>query len=267
MSFPLNLLLLLSVSVAAALLLLLAVRRHPQAGRLRETNDIAGYYFTILGGLYGVFLGFMVLVVQTRFDQAETLTEQEATAATTLFVMAGGLSEPYRNTLRSDLTQYVSEVADREWPILGGGGYQAPEAFQTFLRLYETVGRMKPRDSREQSVVSEALSRLHQIHETRRLRLLANRKTLPFVYQGVLIGGAILTVVSTALFGVERFGLHALKTALLTALICLMLFAIHEVDRPFRGEIRVSVEPFRRARLFFGEIRTQEAGRFVPTED
>ena len=245
-------------------MLLFLVRRHPASKRLRETNDIAGFYITILGGLYGVFIGFMVLVVWTRFDQAETTIEQEVTAITSMYLMAGELPDANRIAIRTEIEQYNRIVVNDEWTVMAKGTYHSEEAFRKTIHLWQDIGKIEPRTARDQVIMDQILTKMGQVNESRQLRLLSNQKHLPAVFWIVLIGGAILTIGSTAFFGVEKFPFHALKTSLLTILICLTLYAIKEVDDPFHGAIQVSSEPFERSELFFAEIKAQEMGRPSP---
>jgi len=246
------------------LLFLILVRAHPSAKRLRETNDIAGFYITIVGGLYGVFLGFMVLVVWTRFDQAETITEQESTSITNVYMAAGNLPDRNRTQLRTDLEEYTRLIANDEWSVMASGGYHSEKTFRKLINIWQDIGALRPKDNRESVVMDQIMSQMNQADDNRRLRLLSNQKHLPTVFWVVLIGGAIITVGSTAFFGVEPFNFHAFKTALLTTLICLTLYAIKEVDDPFRGPIHVSADPFERSNLFFAEIKAEELGRRSP---
>jgi hypothetical protein len=60
----------------------------------------------------------------------------------------------------------------------------------------------------------------------------------------MLIGGAIITVTFTYLFGLDNTGAHALMIAALAAIIGAILFMIQATDYPYSGDVRVQPTPF-----------------------
>ena len=96
-----------------------------------------------------------------------------------------------------------------------------------------------------------ALSQLTGLTEHRRTRLLQGTYRLPAIFWCVLLVGAVLSVVSSALFGSSNAKLHALQVVFVTLMVTLILLAIADVNRPFAGWVHVSVYPFERARSTF----------------
>ena len=78
----------------------------------------------------------------------------------------------------------------------------------------------------------------------RRERLLASHDPIPPALWIVLIGGAMITIGFTYLFGLENINAHSVMVALLTVLIVSILFLIKAIDLPFTGDPHVTPEAF-----------------------
>ena len=62
----------------------ISIRRWIGLERLSVNNEVAGFKFATIGVLYAVLLGFAVIVVWQRFNDAENAVAQEAGAAATI---------------------------------------------------------------------------------------------------------------------------------------------------------------------------------------
>jgi hypothetical protein len=81
----------------------------------------------------------------------------------------------------------------------------------------------------------QGLTRVHEVSDARRLRLLEVNQGLPVVLWVVLIGGGVVTVCFTYLFGLKNNWAHVLMVAALTLVICGILFTITTLEYPFAG--------------------------------
>jgi hypothetical protein len=100
-------------------------------------------------------------------------------------------------------------------------------------------------------MVDHALSELSSLTEHRRTRLLQSTYRLPTIFWLVLIAGAIIILISAALFGAKSVALHSFQVASLTLLVTLVLLAIGDVNRPFQGWVHVGNYAFIRAQQEF----------------
>jgi hypothetical protein len=77
------------------------------------------------------------------------------------------------------------------------------------------------------------------VSDARRLRLLEVTQGLPTVLWVVLLGGGVVTVSFTYLFGLKNNWAHALMVAALTLLITGILFTIGSLEYPFAGQAQI----------------------------
>jgi hypothetical protein len=95
------------------------------------------------------------------------------------------------------------------------------------------------------------------VSDARRLRLLEVSQGLPVILWIVLIGGGVVTVCFTYLFGLKNNWAHALMVAALTLVIFGLLFTIGTLDYPFAGQGAVQPTAFEEVLRSFEE----ESGR------
>jgi hypothetical protein len=69
----------------------------------------------------------------------------------------------------------------------------------------------------------------------------------------VLVGGGVITVCFTYLFGLKSNWVHALMVAALTLVICGILFTIGAFDHPFAGQVRIEPTAFEEVLRSFEE--------------
>jgi hypothetical protein len=100
-----------------------------------------------------------------------------------------------------------------------------------------------------------ALSELSQLTLHRRARLLQSTYSMPSIYWCVLLTGGALTVLSVSMFGSANSRVHFMQVFSLTLLITLVMLAIADVDRPYRGWVHISSHAFERAEQTMHEVR------------
>lgn len=245
MNVPETLLLFTVVPAAAAAALHYVFRKVVTPDYLIDHHDVAGFLIAVVGVVYAVVLGFVVVTVWVSFDSAQRTADLEASDAAELFTLARAFPEPAKSDLEHSIANYAFEVRDREWPLLASGN-QDRRARQIYLTAVEEI-MLAPHA--HTSMVDEfarvplqerALATLHDLSVHRRERLIDTSTQLPNVLYFALFGGGILVVAFGFLFGVEKVKLQLTMTALLTASMGLLLGVILCLDKPYSGAVRVS---------------------------
>lgn len=211
---------------------------------LRESHNAAtGILFGALYVMYGVMVGFSVYLVANQYDIAQKTVEAEAGNVEEIHRLAGGLPEPERREIRDLTESYGRAVVEEGWPLMEQGRL-SPRAEKLSDELREKVVDLDPGTAGEQAIYSQVLTLVQQLGENRNLRLLEAREGIPFILWFVLIGGGIITVALTYLFGMKTFWLHVVTVAALAMIIALILYTIHALEYPFDGTVKVDPEAF-----------------------
>jgi uncharacterized protein DUF4239 len=209
-------------------------------------NDLIGWQLSILGTTYAVILGFMLYAVWTNFGAADLNVDLEASSLRNLYRIADGLPDQQRSELQNEARAYADAVVNHEWPEMDNG--QLPnESHAINGNMWKTLMSANTTSSSQIVAEDHALSELASLTEHRRIRLLQSQASLPGILWFVLIVGGVLAISSSCMFGAASSALHGLQVFAFSLLILLVLLAIADINRPFRGSVHVSVFAFQRA--------------------
>jgi hypothetical protein len=217
------------------------LRRYLGIERLKINNEVAGFKFAVVGVVYAVILGFATVVTWEKFRDAEAAVLQEAGALTALGRLSIGLEQPAAENIQQQLHDYALAVIDDDWPAMNAGHY-SHKVTQSLDHLYAAVIVHETHGS-EQAILSEMFYQLDQVTQARRSRLGSADGIIPGVIWGILIGGAVVTVLFTFFFGSASLLAQVMMNGLLSFLVFVALWVIAEINFPFTGPVHVTPEP------------------------
>ena len=227
-------------SVAGALL----VRRWASVEVLERHNEVAGFIYAVIGVLYAVVLGFTAVIVWQRFDEAQATVGKEANVLGDLYRDAQAFPAEIRQEVETNLRSYTKIVVEKEWPAMAEGK-ASDEAHDALNRIWQVYYRFKPQNDFERVWYSESLTRLNQLGDQRRSRLLSSQMSgLPAVTWGVLIGAGLITIGFSFLFGTRNALAQVVMTAGLAMTIALVMLSIVALEQPFSGITRIGPQAF-----------------------
>jgi hypothetical protein len=150
--------------------LMLLSRRRLGVDRLQLNNEVAGFKFAVIGVLYAVLLGFVVIAVWENFRNTEVAVRNEAKAITDLNQLAYALPEDSGSSIRNPLLDYADQVRHSEWPAMAGGK-PSHTASLALAHLTQSVFDLKAEDFRGLALYQQALRLLAAIEDNRAERL------------------------------------------------------------------------------------------------
>lgn len=245
MQLWIGLILTIALAIMLTLGIVILVRRSRRFPAMRGTTDVEGFYITAIAALYGIVVAFMVFVVWTRYYEALETVEHEATALGDIYQMSAALPPPFAEQMQEACLDYAEYMIDEEWERMASNtmGNRPVREVQRIWALSNAMNQQTVTDSVLRDHITTSIARLTSL---RRSRLLQSRTGLPTVLYILLIFGAIITLALASVFATEDFRSHAIKAGALAALIALLLFTVHSLDRPFQGPERVTPEAFER---------------------
>src|SRR6516164_4439051 len=89
-------------STVVAVAGMLFVRQRFALDELRSHHEVAGYLLSVVGTLYAVLLGLVVVDVHSKHQQARMMEETEASAIADLFHIVNAFPDKPRNTIQQD---------------------------------------------------------------------------------------------------------------------------------------------------------------------
>jgi hypothetical protein len=111
-------------------------------------------------------------------------------------------------------------------------------------RFQATLDKFEPASEGQKLLHGETLRAYNLLIQARRLRLDAVGTGLPKVMWAVIVFGAFISLSSSFFFKVEDARLHVVEVLLLAVFIGLVIFMVLSLDRPFRGDLGISAEPY-----------------------
>lgn len=254
-----SLLLLSASSVALAMGGLWFTRRNVSHEILMEHHDVAGAMLSVVGALYAVVLGLVVVGSITKFEQARTTVEQEANALRDIFFLSEGLGAERSRNIEHLCIKYAKQVCDDEWTLMSLG-QRSPKVDRTFEGLIHEIVEFRPINDGESNVQQSLLSELNNVGDSRAFRTVLSTPSFDPIIWSVLVFGGIVLVVFTYFFGVENLKLQLLMTGLVTVVLVLNMLIVAMFAYPFSGDVRVWPKPFK-ADLSIFEGSQPEVGK------
>jgi hypothetical protein len=251
------------LSVALSLLVLWIIRWTIPHETLTPHNEVSGFVYAVIGVVYAIILGFAVITVWEHYNDAQSNAQAEANAVANVYRVASGLPEPSRQEIQTAALAYASTVVDQEWAAMSAGNAPVEQAVADIDALWSSFDAVTLTTSTEEALYAEGLAQLADLSGLRRERLEDNNAALLGIMWGVVIGGAILTVLFPCLFGVESGLVHSLIIGTLAASIGLLILLTYDLNYPFRGDVTIEPEGFRRVLEQFGSGGRSTFVRFV----
>jgi len=225
---------------------MLICRRTWGTSRLSLNNEVAGFKFSVIGVLYAVLLGFVVIVVWENYRSTEAAVRNEANAVLDLNQLSYALPEDSGSAIRKRLIDYTEQVQRSEWSTMARG-YPSSIAADALAHLTHSTLDLGTGDVRELALYQQALRLLAVIEDNRSERLDSANGSVPPILWLVLVTGAMITLGYPAFFGTPNVIAQTAMTAAMAALVALALLPALLLDYPFTGEVRISAAPFDQA--------------------
>jgi hypothetical protein len=241
---PISFLLVSSVTTFVALAGLYFVRKKYSAEVLKENHEVAAIIFNAFGLFYGVMLAFVVFVTWNGYDEATKNLQLEANEADDIFHITKAFPDPSGRIIQQGLLDYMATVYNDELKQMSQGEISL-HSNRGMAKLITVFYQMDDKSIPNRELYAEALKRLNNLAQYRRLRIFAGNDTVPPVVWLVLLVGSVITVSYTYFFGMKNIKAQYMLTATLTVTITLILFLIYVLDHPFTGTSKVSAEPLK----------------------
>lgn len=231
------------IAVAAAIAGLLFVKRFLRSVEDESHNEVAGFFYSAVGLVYGVILAYVVVVVWQQLDRSSDIAQEEANKVAGIYNLATHFAEPDRIVVQRLAREYAESVIRDEWPTLAEGKSH-PETARLANDLRNAIGTLRVETPRDQVLYDQALDRYHVMSVNRRSRILQSRTELHPVMWVTLVGGGMLTIAFTYAFNLKSRRFHAALIAGLTVTITSIVYIISIADVPFRGDVTVTPDAF-----------------------
>ncbi len=225
----------LAVSAGIAIGIVIATRWLVRIGLgLGNTSDGV---LRFIGGLYGLTVGFVLVISMQSYKDAEVAARAEANALRSLSRAAVAFEPIFRDNIGHQLVCYGRFVVDDEW-ISMKSGQESELVSEAADQLSNSLGNVAADGGYAPSVVAFSLEQSRMLLESRNKRLFAASTQLPKVFWLFLIGGAITIIVLTSiLISNQHFPSHIVLVLAMTIFVVAALSLVRIFEQPFGGGI------------------------------
>jgi hypothetical protein len=234
---------------------MLAARKFVPLDKSQLNHEVAGYLLGVVGTLYAVLLGLVIVDLQSKYQQAAMMAETEADAAADLFHLADSFPEKQSQALQETLYNYVTIIMEKEWNEQSGNRSEASTL--PLRHMWSLLNAYEPVSNREQQSYSQALVELTQLADSRRYRIVVSAGAVPPILWVVLVSGGVLTVLFTYFFSVESLHAHIIMTTMLVTCLSLNVLLVVLYSNPYRGDLKVQPQGFAYDAHAFSELLQQ----------
>jgi hypothetical protein len=236
-------LLLVGLAALAAVFLELAARQFLSFEFRRRHNDVAAAVFSVIGVTFAVLLAFVAMLAWEHFSRAKAASYAEAALVLDVYNASIGFADPEMSLMRDDIIGYIETVVSVEWPAQAEG--RTVDRGTAYLKKLNSIAiGLKPSGVADGNLQALLLQSLTRLWDARQERLLAAETTIPAIVWIVTLIGGGLTIAFASLLGVPSLGMHLAMSAALAISGALVLILIIALSNPFRGDFRVSTQPF-----------------------
>ncbi len=229
---------------------MLVVRRRVGVETLSSYHEVAGYLLSVVGTLYAVLLGFVVVDALEHTQELRVLVDQEASDLCNIYLCSNGLPNRKKVTIRSLCDQYADAVINEEWQAMQRGKYSV-SAFKSVWSLWKEITTYTPETESEKALHQQLLSEICSMTQNRRTRIVSAGHGMNPLMWTVLIIGAIFTVMFTYFFGVKNLRAQILMTVLVSLTLSLNVLLVFIFGSPFAGELAIQPDSFKLDRMIF----------------
>jgi FtsH-binding integral membrane protein len=224
---------------------LLFVRRRvlPRLRVDASDSEFTGAMLQSIMVFYGLAVALIAVSVWQTYSDTSKVVSEEATALAALYRDVSSYPDSVRPQLQNELREYTRYVIEEAWPLqrrgkVPAGGVERMNRFQATLVSFEPITES------QKLLHGETLHAYNGMIKARRLRLDAVNTGLPGVMWAVIVLGAFIGLSASFFFRVEDPRLQGTQVLLLATFIGLIIFMILALDRPFRGDLGVSADPY-----------------------
>lgn len=221
--------------------ILFLVRRRCGIESFKVNHDATGAIFNVIGVLYTVLLAFVMVTAWERYTRLTEYCETEGNKVADLHRDSYMLPGAVQYRVREALIGYARAVEQKEWECMNRGE-DCPEADAAIDNLWQVYYSVKPRTDTEKIWYAEAVDKLNDLADYRRLRLVSSKTHINWVMWILLCVGGVMTLGYMNFFGMESFRIHLTMTVSMAAMLILILFIIYSLDNPFWGDPHIAPE-------------------------
>jgi hypothetical protein len=219
------------------------IRRRAPSLADGKHNDAAGFLGSVVGIIYAIIAGFMIITLWEQYVTAGDTVQNETVSLRDVVQFSGAFGPAAEGEIRQLVVRYAKSVATVEWQTMAKGE-GSPVAQHDFDELITAIQSLAVHNSTEEAFLSNILTQVDEVGSQRQQRLELSGQNIPAILWLGAILSSVVTLGFCLLFGIKSAWLHYIMVAGVTLLIGATLVLILVLEYPFIGTVAVRPTPF-----------------------
>lgn len=215
---------------------LLIVRKKFTRQQFESCHEVGGFLLSVVGTLYAILVGLIVVNSQGKVDAASQMAVAEANMLSNIYHLSNTFKEPARSRIHKHIYDYAVAAVNQDWSLVEEG-LEKEATIPAYQALWKEVTHYVPREDNESQCYSTMLGNIQELSEARKYRMVAARGGLSPVLWSVLIAGGAMIVLFTYFFFVESLFAQVIMTAFVAVFLSLNVYLIYICQNPYRPEL------------------------------
>lgn len=201
-------------------------------------QNVGGTYMSLIGTLYSVILGMILVDASGNFVDAKRFVEQEAKAITGIYFAAQQLPSENKIGIQSSIRDYVEFILSRE---LDGMHDERSfsESSPLFINIWNAVKTVEPVTENQKAIYQSVIEHTKDALDNRRSRIAFSSLNVSWIEWFCLLAGGIINIALSFFFNLRNKTAHAIMTGMVTFMISINLYAIYMLSDPYSGFMEI----------------------------
>lgn len=236
MSSTLECLLIVGLSTAISVLGMHLVHKRVTRQTLESCHEVGGYMLAVIGGLYAILVGLIVVSSQAKVDAASQMAVTEANTLTHIFRLCHNFKQPGKEDIQSAVHEYAVAVVGQDWSKVEEGA-ETEETVKPYRKIWANVTSYVPEGENQTACYESLLDDLKQLSDARKYRMVGAKSGLSPVLWAVLIVGSVTIVLFTYFFFLENTFAQMMMTGCVAMFLSMNVYFIYLCQNPYRPEL------------------------------
>lgn len=208
-----------------------------------EHNEAASYLGSVVGVVYAIIAGFMVITLWEQYVTAGDSVQNETVSLRDVVQFSGAFGPAAQGKVRQLVVRYANSVATVEWQTMAKGG-GSPVVQKDFDQLVTAIQGLDVHNPTQEAFLSNILTQVDDVGKERQQRLELSGQNVPAILWLTVILSSVVTLGFCLLFGIKNALLNYIMVVGVTILIGASLVLILLLEYPFSGTVAVRPTPF-----------------------
>ena len=213
--------------------------------KIESCHEVGGTILQVLGTLYAVILGLIVLDAMAKFEATEMIISNESQSLLVVFELAEQFKIGGKGKVIQQLTEdYIDEVITNDWGYMKDGILNH-RAHDILKNLLDEIKKIVPITENEKQLFPTLLQETISIGKYRYVSFSQAENGVPSPEWVMLLIGGVVTIVFTYFFRIENQKIQSLMIGMFALIIIMNLYMVLLFSEPYSGDFVASKKPLR----------------------